>query len=61
MGDGGAGCCGGKGGAAGVGEEVKYFHGLSGGVPVFPNELREPVPVYRLLREQAGVLETEGL
>ena len=49
--------CGGYSGTAGVSEEVQYLHGSA----CLMDQTGEPVPVHRLLREQTGMLEAEGL
>ena len=52
----------GQSGAAGVSEEVENLDlGLGTGGLALADELREPVPVGRLLREEAGVFKGEGL
>ena len=49
--------CGGYSGTAGVSEEVQHLHGSA----CIMDQTGEPVPVHRLLREQTGMFETEGL
>ena len=48
---------GGYSGTAGVSEEVQYLHGSA----CLMDQTGEPVPIHRLLREQTGMLEAEGL
>ena len=43
--------------AASVGEKIQYFDGAVG----MTDFIAKPVPVYRLFREQSGVLEAERL
>ena len=51
-------CCrGGYSSTAGVSEEVQHLHGSA----CLMDQAGEPVPVHRLLREQTGMLEAEGL
>ena len=57
MGDGSSGGSGSQGSATGVGEEIQYLDGASG----IADFLAEPVPVGSLLREEACMLEAEGL
>ncbi len=60
MGDAGAGLGGGAGGGAGVAEEVEHADLAAGGAGAF-DEGGGPLPVDRLLGEEAGVFKTGGL